>query len=219
MKLMVSLSLLLSFPLYAAQTVKARPYSSRVLKCLGKEEKALHLRKETGAVYDLNQRLIGELVLINRIDAETSLLKRICTMKGSPSIGLLEGMLISPKGWSAPASTGNGVEDSIQKGLIDDLNQGLPEILLNFLGQLQAESPNATCLNEKIPGIKSMNEEVKWLQEEVDLTKITNRKERLEKIFAGIHQVDKYFAECRAADQSRAKSKNTIKGTGKPSAK
>ena len=35
-----------------------------LLKCLGAEEKAFHLKKDTGPSYDLNQRLIAEIIQI-----------------------------------------------------------------------------------------------------------------------------------------------------------
>jgi len=102
------------------------------------------------------------------------------------------------------------------------VNLGIPEILLAYLGQLQAEAPDAHCLNNKIPGLKTLNMEVKYLQEEIDMIKIAGRRKRLVKIFAGIKQAPKLFAECRlatqkAAAQTNSKSKNNAKSTEKPS--
>lgn len=219
MRLIPSLLLCLALPALArAPQAPPRP-SSRLLRCLGVEEKRFHAKKQTGAVYDLNQRLIGELVMINKIEGQKVLLDRICDKKSySPSVGLMEAMLLMPYNWAAPGKTGTEIQDTIQRELIKDLNAGMPEIFLNFLGQLQAESPTPQCLNEKIPSIKSLNEDVKWLQEEVDLDKITGKRKRLQSIFAGIHQVEKLYAECREA-QSKAKSKSTDKPAGKPSPK
>lgn len=196
----------------------AAPTKSRLMVCLGAEEKALHQQKLTGSTFDLNQRLIGELVLITGIDAQPPVLKKICSRKSSPSIELLEEMLLNPKGWAKIPTAQKGIEGSIAHELVKDLNQGLPEVLLAYLGQLQAEAPDAQCLNQNIPGLKTLNEEVKWLQEEMDLAKIAGRRKRLQQIFAGIKKAPQFFAKCREATaQSKVKSKNKPKGTGKPS--
>ena len=191
---------------------------SMLMLCLGKEEKTLHTQKLTGPTYDLNQRLIGELILINRIDAPTAILKKVCRSKSSASLELLEEMLLNPKGWAKLPSDIKGVEASIAQELVKDVNLGIPEVLLAFLGQLQAAAPDAQCLNKNIPGLNTLNEEVKWLQEEIDLIKIAGRKSRLKKIFAGIKQAPSYFEKCRQETaQANSKSKNKAKETGKPS--
>lgn len=200
-------------------------YSSELLVCLGLEEKAFHTKKQTGSTYDLNQKLIGELVLINRIDAPASVLQKVCHTQHSPSVQLLEEMLLEPQGWWK-LPEGKGAEDSIAKELVKDLNQTMPEILLSYLGQLQAEAPDAKCLNKHVVGLKNLNLEVKWLQEEIDITKITNHKQRLRKIFEGIKKAPALFQRCRketaeaqAAAQAKEKSKNKEKGTAKPSSR
>lgn len=199
--------LLLTTSLHARERVAA----SRLLICLGAQEKKFHLQKASGAYYDLNQRLIGELIQAHQVDANPTLLRLVCQKKKNSALHLLQAMLLDPKGWHV-IQAAPGPQQELAKELVRELNEGAPEILLNFLAGLQMQAPTSDCLEKHVPGIKKMYEQVKWLQEEVDLVKITNRKKRLAKIFAGIQSVDQYYKSCAAE-----KAKKTETGSGKPS--
>lgn len=189
-----------------------RVSASRLLMCLGAQEKRFHQTKATGAFYDLNQRLIGELIQASGVEGQSALLKQVCRNNEKASLHLLEAMLLDPKGWYVLKQT-SGTLGELTKELVRELNQAAPELLLNFLAGLQMQSPTPDCLEKNIPGISKLNDDVKWLQEEVDLEKITNKKTRLVKIFAGIQKMDSYFEAC-----AKEKSKKTAKPAGKPSA-
>ena len=180
--------------------------------CLGAQEKRFHQTKAAGAFYDLNQRLIGELIQTSGVEGRPALLKQVCRNNEKSSLHLLEAMLLDPKGWYV-LKQNSGTMGELTKELVRELNQTAPELLLNFLAGLQMQSPTPECLEKNIPGISKLNDEVKWLQEEVDLEKITNKRTRLAKIFAGIQKVDSYFEAC-----AKEKSKKTAKPAGKPSA-
>lgn len=192
--------------------------ASELMLCLGKEEKAFHAEKDTGPIYDLNQKLIGELITIPGIEAPRDVLRKVCRTSGSPSQELLVEMLLNPTGWGIVTDKTTGLEKNIALELIKDLNQSTPEILLGFLAQLQAAAPDAHCLNRHIPGINTLNNEVKWLQEEVDIVKIAGRRKRLKRILLRMKKSKQIFAKCRAEAQSKSKSKKSDKSAGKPSA-
>jgi hypothetical protein len=84
---------------------------------------------------------------------------------------------------------------------------------LAFLSSLQAQMPTHDCLEKHIPGLSKLYLEVKWLQEEVDITKITSAKQRLVKIFKGIADHKQLAQIC-----AQEKAKKTPTGSGKPSA-
>ena len=187
--------------------------TSRLLRCLGAQEQRFHKLKTQGAFYELNQRLIGELIQAHGVDANASLLKQVCTKNPKSALAMLEAMLLDQKDWFVIKATDNKMQDSINRELVKELNQTAPEILLNFIASLQVQAPSADCLEKHIPGIGKLHHEVKWLQEEVDLTKITLKRSRLTKIFAGIARSEEFFQLCAAEE----KAKKTSKAAGKPS--
>lgn len=189
------------------------------MRCLGAEEKLMHKQRNTGAVYDLNQRLIGELVQINGVEASKSLLQTLCRPGSSPSLELLEAMVMRPNDWYQFSNVSKGLEANLAKELVIELNNSIPEIFLNYMAQLQGLAPSADCLNRHIPGLKELNEQVKWLQDEEELTVLTAQKKRMAGIFKSIKGIDRVFEKCKLEiNQSKAKSKNNDKGSGKPSA-
>jgi hypothetical protein len=198
--------LILSAPSWAARPKKG---ASQLLVCLGAEEKLYHKKKAAGALYDLNQKLISELVQAQGLDGARATIKAVCSKGNRGSLQLLEAIMLDPKGWFALSEKSS----SLDRELAREITQSTPEIFLNFLSVLQAEAPTPDCMNKHIPAIAQLNDEVRFLQEEVDLTKITNKKARLSKIFAGIQRIDEIFEVC-----AKEKSKNTDKGAGKPSA-
>lgn len=200
--------LVLSLLSVSAWARSPRP-ASRLLVCLGAQEKAFHKQKATGAFYDLNQRLISELLQTQGVDGTPALLAQICKKTERSSIDLLEAMLLDPNGWYVIKTGTTGLTRELMK----EMASTAPEMLLTFLSALQTEAPTPDCLEKHIPGLKALNEEVKFLQEEMDLSKITNKKSRLSKIFAGIQRSEEIFAVCASE-----KSKKTDKGAGNPSA-
>ncbi len=193
-----------------------RPLTSHLLRCLGAEEKAFHAAKRAGAVFDLNQKLIGELILVNGIEGSEVLLREACELPGgSPSVALLREIILRPRGWYRLTTQPDAVESNISKGLVADLNSSAPEILLSFLGQLQAEAPTADCLEKHIPGIKQLYLEVKWLQEEMDIDKITAGQRRLAAIFEQLAHPYEVLALCRADFQRKQKAQKAASGAEK----
>lgn len=199
-------------------TLGATPKVTRLMRCLGAEEKLFHQQKNVGPTYDLNQRLIGELIQINGVEASNMLAKKMCSPGSSPSLELLEAMIMEPKSWYKFKKLDKGLEANIAQELVKELNSSIPEIFLNYLAQLQGLAPNAECLIHHVPGLRELNEQVKWLQEEEELTVLTGQKKRMASIFKSVKKIDSVFEKCRQEmNQSKVKSKNNDKGAGKPS--
>jgi hypothetical protein len=172
------------------------------------EEKRFHVNKDTGPVYDLNQKLIAELIQIPKIELSNEDYQAICSgRKFSESWKLLE--LTIRKGKSLfiiPASV-TGMQREMTKGMIEDFVDASREILLNFISQIQSLSPNATCLKEEIPELDNFFNEVKYLQEEMDLKVIFNGKDQ--KIFEKLKNYPLAFEKCRARLKKKARPKST----------
>lgn len=207
--------MLLLFFTWLLETSSARPKAppSELLRCLGQQEKVFHAEKATGALYDLNQKMIAELVQLSGVDGTPLLVKEVCRSQGKGALYLLEAILLDANQWYLIRPQTSALGGALSAELVKELNSSGPELLLSFLGALQMESPTPDCLEKNIPGVSQLYFEVKWLQEEIDLQKIAGKKKRLAKIFGGIHRAEAYFAAC-----AREKSKKMERPAGKHSA-
>ena len=182
-----------------------------LLKCLGAEEKKFHLKKETGPLYDLNQRLISEMIQIPKAELSGEFFEDICRKSDSPSWRLLE--LAITKGQNVfviPAQI-TGTQREVAQGMISDFIEISSEIFLNLLTQIQAMAPTPKCMEEEIPEISSLMSDIKHLQEDVDIKSIFSGRDQ--KIFEKLKNYSSAYKQC----QDRAKKK--LRSASKPRAK
>lgn len=180
----------------------------QILKCLGEEEKRFHLKKETGPVYDLNQRLIAEIIQIPRVEVTPEDLRTICsTGQFSESWKLLELSIKEGKNLFVIPKDVQGMQRSITEGMIDDYVDATRETLLTFIAQIQAASPTPNCLKEEIPQLENFFTEIKYLQEDVDLKTLFKGKDQ--KIFEKLKGYPQAFEKCRGRIKKKPKSEST----------
>lgn len=180
--------------------------SEGILRCLGLEEARMHENKESGPLFQLNQRLISELVQIpglriNRVDY-----RRICGQENE-SLKLLEQILIQGK--SLFINTQQGMRRSITDGMIDDFIISSKEIFLNFISSIQMISPTPHCLNQHIPELPKLLERIKYLEDEVELQKIFGNKDL--EIFKKLQDYPLYFKACEEAKRTDKSGSNDSK--------
>lgn len=179
-----------------------------ILKCLGEEEKRFHLKKETGPVYDLNQRLIGELVQIPNATIHPADYRTICSGKQfSESWKLLELSITKGKDLFVIPKGVDNVQRNMTLGMIDDYVEATREILLTFISQIQTLSPTPTCLKEEIPVLDSFFTEIKYLQEDVDMKSLFKGKDK--RIFEKLKDYPEALEKCRERLKKKAKSSST----------
>lgn len=194
--------------LFVTSSAMAREKDRQILKCLGEEEKRFHLKKETGPVYDLNQRLIAEMVQIPQVEITQEDYLAACTGSSfSESWKLLELSIVKGKDLFVVSPTLTGTQRSIAISMIDDYVEATREILLNFITQIQAAAPSATCLKEEIPMLDSFFTEIKYLQEDVDMKTLFKGKDK--KIFDKLKNYPLAFEKCRARLKKKPKSEST----------
>lgn len=170
----------------------------------------MHLKKETGPVYELNQRLISEMVQIPRIEIRTEDYLAICTgKKFSESWKLLEFSIKKGKELFVLPASITGMQRNMAEGMVEDYVEATREILLNFINQIQMQSPTPTCLKEEIPELDKFFTEIKYLQEDVDLKQVFEGQDQ--KIFEKLKNYPLAFEKCRAALKKKAKSKSTAR--------
>ena len=130
--------------------------NGKILKCLGGEEKRFHLKKEQGPVYDLNQKLMSELIQIPDVEVNDQDLKTICQDKNfSESWKLLELSIKKGKELFVVSPKLAGMQLQMTNGMIDDYVEATREILLGFISQIQTASPTPTCLKEEVPELNN----------------------------------------------------------------
>ena len=179
--------------------------STTLLMCLGNEEKRLHQEKDTGPLYDLNQRMTAEMVQIPDVTINPEDHKAVCSEKTfSQSWKLLELSLKKGKSLFVIPDRVTGLQRSITQSMIDEYTEISKEILLNFISQVQSISPTPNCLFEEVPELNKFFIEIKYLQEDVDIRKIMAGKDS--KIFEKIKYYPKAFQRCSARLKKKAKS-------------
>ena len=180
----------------------------QILKCLGDEEKRLHLKKDMGPIYDLNQRLISEIIQIPKVEINPSDYLVLCTgEKFSESWKLLEFSIAKGKNLFVISKNITDIQKSMIEGMIDDYIQSCREILLNVISQIQTISPAPTCLKEEIPELDHFFTEIKYLQEDVDAQIIFAGKDL--QIFEKLKNYPLAFEKCRARLKKKLKSTST----------
>lgn len=178
-----------------------------ILKCLGTEEKRFHLKKEAGPLYDLNQRLIGEMVQIPKAELNKEDYRTICSGRNfSESWKLLELSIKKGPALFTVSST-SGQDKAITEGMISDYTESTREILLSFIAQIQALSPTPNCLKDNIPELDKFFTNVKYLQEEMDLKDIFRGTDQ--KIFEKLKNYPEAFEKCRALLKKKARPVST----------
>lgn len=187
MKCLVILLVLTSF--YAHGSPK------ELLKCLGAEEKEFHAKKEIGPLYDLNQRMLAEMVQIPNANIAPAEISEICAKSSSPSSKLLELTLAKGKNIFVIPENIPGMQKQMTEGMIEDYIEISKELLLNYIGQIQALSPTPDCLNDAIKGLKEFYIDVKHLQEDVDVEKLFEKHDR--KIFSELRTYPTAYKRCR----------------------
>lgn len=192
--------LLIVVLLFTAGAQAANP----LLVCLGKEEKNLHQKKDLGPLYELNQRITGEMVQIPNVTVRPEDLKIICSRDTfSQSWKLLELSLRKGKDLFVIPDSVTGLQRSITQGMIDDYSEVSKEILLYFISQIQTHSPTPDCLMEEIPFLGKFFTEIKYLQGDVDIRKLMAGKDT--KIFADLKDYRSAFQRCRERLKKKAR--------------
>lgn len=178
---------------------------SELLKCLGKEERRLHVSKKTGPLYDLNQRLISEMVQIPQAEFNPAFLKQICAAGSfSESWKLLEVSIKNGKELFTVPNSLKGMQGEVTLSMINDYLDSTREILISFINAIQMVSPTPACLKEEIPELDAFFYEIKYLQEDVDLKRIFQGKDQ--KIFDQLKGYSTAFDRCRVRLKKKAKS-------------
>lgn len=157
-----------------------------------------------GPNYDLNQRLISEIVQIPNARFKEEYFKIICGKKNQSSLKLLELSIHKGKELFEIPTHVTGMQLNMTQGMIEDYVDAVKEIFLNYISQIQSMSPTPTCLKEEIPELDQFFTEIKYLQEDVDMNVLFEKKD--EKIFDKLKSYPDAFKKCQARFKKKLKS-------------
>lgn len=176
MKYFLFVLILSSFQLYANDTV---------LKCLGHEEKIYHQKKVAGARYQLNQKLISELVQLSKtIVFQKDTKELICKNRTSSSIKLLHVLIKDgAKSMYSAAPKLDVVQLSSDKKSIRELLNRSRYTFVRFINDLQTQVRKPNCIVNKIPQLRDFYYKSRYTIEDVGLKKLIKEIKDLDLIF------------------------------------
>ncbi len=200
--------------LFLGFSYQAAAIDPGLLRCLGAEEKSLHLKKNMGPIYELNQRMISEVVQIPNVKLKNVEFHDICSRKRpSESLHLLQITLLKGKEIFEIPESVTGMQKQITLGMIDDYVDACEEIFLNFISQIQTSAPTPDCLTKEIPELIPFFYDVKYLQEDVEIKRVFHGRENT--IFSKLLNYTQAFKRC----QSRLALKKKAKPSSTPALK
>jgi len=189
--------------LLSASSVFSRTHD--LLKCLGQEERKLHLSKTTGPTYELNQKLIAEIIQIPHVQITETHLKEICDSSFGPSWKLLELSLF--EGDKLFINNETGMQKNINESMIKEYLEASREILLGLISSVQTLSKDPNCLIKNFRSLDEFYVDLKYLQEELSSEKIFQGREK--KIFKDLKKYQKILKKCQVETKKKRNSSPT----------
>jgi len=197
-----SISLCLSILVLCTISSHSHAKANELMSCLGQEELKIHRSKSTGAAYFLNQLFINELSALYGVNLTKKSLAIVCEPSDfSPSVNLLKLLLLKrEKAFTIPNDDGgvNALKTSSLSGFVDDI----PHVFFQYLSKLQALAP-IPCLDRHIPEVRFFIERFKYLEGEIDSSRLMGQAKQIERTFTKLKKLDEYILECQKTDEKR----------------
>lgn len=197
LKKLLLIPLLLTF--FISYELEAKNKTNKLLQCLAKEEEFLMKTKAELPFGKLNQELVNELAGSNDIMLKSHYVNEICNnVLYHPSVNLLRMLLLKEK--EIYDLNFEGIEDNLKPfklGYIYEFQKQVPRIFTQFISSLNAEMPDAHCLEKSIPEIKVFNEKLKYLETEITTKELVKNKKEIEAIFLKLRKFKSIKQKCQ----------------------
>lgn len=200
-KCLLFLSYLVCFGAMAAE----RP--NRILQCLAKEEERIIKNKLDFSIAKLNQELVNELAASNDIMIKDSYVDDICEHPFySPSVNLLRLLLIKENEiYDLTFDNMERAQKEFKLSYIADFRKQVPNIFVTYISSLNAQMPDAYCLQRHVPEIKKFNEKMKYLENEITTKALIQDKKQIDAIFMKLRNVKDIKKLCEKELKRRKK--------------
>lgn len=179
--------------------------TAKLMRCLGEEEKQLHLKKEISGRYKLNQDLISALVqLTDEVSIKPKYYAQACRKEvKNTSFELLKVILTHKQESFMVIGKKKSTMVLIAEKSITELYNRITEVFIDYLSGIRARAPTSDCIVEHIPQLKKFYESLLYLQEDIDREKILGEIKDINGLFIKLEYVDSMYKKC--ADQKKSK--------------
>lgn len=168
-----------------------------VLKCLGREELKIHKMKLNGPYFELNQRLVSDFIMFNKIEVAKDIRIDICKKdEVFGSVKLLEYLINRGENVFVIPRNLNPIDKEFYKSSIVEFIDTLPEIFLNYIAQMQATTARSMCLEDHIPELKTLFRDLKALEQDIPARKIMAKNQMATKILEKLRRIDSIQKTC-----------------------
>lgn len=174
---------------------------SPLLKCLAREEQLFHQAKIQGPFYKLNQKMLLMISQFPKLMTQDTVLKDVCQAKQSehPSMLLLEHFLLNSTKIFKIDPDVESEQVALLNNTLDEMRNGLPELLIGFLADLQSTLETANCLNKEVKEAAYFTDRFKYLQSVVDHQELFENKSKVRQLFSQLKNWPAIEKACRAA--------------------
>jgi hypothetical protein len=202
------ISFLLTLSCFARERVK-----NQALICLGKEEERLHRAKNVGAIYQFNQKMISELIMLKHVTLKPEYVDQICKAK-IPSLEFFT--LFAEHSREIFNIEGNLPKNFMLMGLahIEDLEDRIPDLFNELITIMQSLSEYPHCLKEEMPELESYFYQRTYLEEDISIKDWLKKKKLVPQVARKLKNMDKILKSCEAK-AVRWKKKNQSDGESK----
>lgn len=180
--------------IFCSSTLMSQNDTNKLLYCLGQEELRIHAANDTGPLYLLNQRMIGEFTQIKNRNLKDVYQSEVCKSK-STSLSLLQLLLKHKDEIFLPINL-ESHEKELQDQNIKTLIDHAPGIFLDHLSQIQGTMPTANCLEKHIPEIVKIRDDFKYLQTILTSFQILESEDRYNIIIDKLQDLENFKRLC-----------------------
>ncbi len=153
---------------------------SKLLKCLGKEEKYIHDQKIGGAFYQLNSSMISYMVMFpDDIIFKSPYLEEICQEKFSSFHLLRLFLTLGDK----VIDRGSKVRPGLEATTNENISKNSLHMFVEFIGSMQAAQTKAGCLEKNIPQLKDFYLKTQHFETNVNYSRLVKELKNIDVIF------------------------------------
>ena len=166
-----------------------------LLKCLAQEEAQIHQQKLYNHRYHLNQEFFNSLASDAYVYLKEDLFERIC--QKNAHFGPAENLLFILLTEGQKAFSFKEENYHLQKASVSNLLELLPQLLFQYLSNLQAQAPTPDCLEKNIPEAKYFMEQFRYLEGEIPTSQILGNKDKIRRLFEALKNYQQMFNRCQ----------------------